>query len=78
MTVPTLLLSYSSKSIGMSEYVYGNRKWVLPVDASTESTLDAAKALLGQSAAIRSFLRERMVSIRADAFGIVDVLESVL
>jgi polysaccharide pyruvyl transferase WcaK-like protein len=29
--VPTIFLSYSKKSQGMCEYVYGNQKWVLPL-----------------------------------------------
>jgi len=34
--VPAIFLSYSSKSIGMAEVVYGNREWVLPLDIDNE------------------------------------------
>ena len=29
--VPTILISYSEKSIRMAEYVYGHTKWVFPL-----------------------------------------------
>jgi polysaccharide pyruvyl transferase WcaK-like protein len=78
MAVPTLLLSYSPKSVGMCEYVYGSREWVLPVDAGPDSILDTVKRLLKQSDAIGCFLSDRMPSVKADAVKAVDRLVQVI
>ena len=30
--IPTIFLSYSQKSIGMCQYVYGTKEWVVPIN----------------------------------------------
>lgn len=76
--VPTLLLSYSDKSLGMAEYVYGDRSWVLPVASSPESIIVAANSLLSNAPEVRASLASRMLSIRQDALSSADALKRAL
>lgn len=60
---PTLLLSYSKKSIGMAEYVYGSRQWVVGIEQMDE-IVPAAEEMYKQREAIRKLLLDRMKEIR--------------
>jgi colanic acid/amylovoran biosynthesis protein len=76
--VPTILLSYSPKSVGMGEYVYGHSDAVLPVDADYETVSSAARRLLADGAQIRSYLSERMQAICRDSFCAGELVREVL
>ena len=65
--VPTLLLAYSPKAIGMCEYVYGSRDFVLGMDAGPDEWSLRLSELLNPDCGIRSYLLERMKEVRADA-----------
>jgi polysaccharide pyruvyl transferase WcaK-like protein len=77
--VPTILLSYSQKAIGMAEYVYGSRQWALPVDdfASRGLTL-ALRRMLQERTQIADYLRQRTVQIQEDMRAAVHALEELL
>lgn len=76
--VPTLLLSYSRKALGMSDYVYGNREWVLPVSSGCEPFLAAAENLLAAAEGLRQRLGERRKAILGDAIRAGRFLREVL
>lgn len=67
--VPTILLSYSTKAIGMCEFVYGNNYWTLPL-SSAGSELPAKMATLQVEAdSIHAGLVRRVSEIRASLSG---------
>lgn len=66
--VPVLLLSYSSKSIGMAEYVYGNRNWVLPLKSSIQEIIDKAVELNSQSDILSVRIQESIKQIRTNLY----------
>lgn len=67
--VPTILVSYSQKAVGMAEYVYGNRDWLVGIDdVSPEEISLMACAMLDRSKEIQDHLSKRMVQIRLDAY----------
>ena len=55
--VPALFLSYSSKAIGMSEYVYGSNEYVLPLSKLSDTTVleERVKSLLNKKIDLRKF-----------------------
>lgn len=66
--VPTILLSYSQKAIGMCEFVYGSDRWTLPLRSAIE-TLPARLAELERcSDRVHSDLLERVRQIREESF----------
>lgn len=66
--VPAILLAYSQKAYGLSEYVYGSTRWVLPVSQLQPQKLIATvESLLSSRAAIVAHLQARLPSIREDA-----------
>ncbi|WP_321003946.1 polysaccharide pyruvyl transferase family protein [Eisenbergiella porci] len=62
--IPTILLSYSQKSIGMCKYVYGIDKWVLPIKGMEEKLLPAMKDMMLQNADIEEMLIHRNSEIQ--------------
>lgn len=62
--VPTVLLSYSQKAIGMCDFVYGSDRWTLPLDSAAE-TLPARLAEMEQSSELlHEELVKRIAAIR--------------
>lgn len=45
-SIPTILLSYSQKSIGMCEYVYGTNKWVVDIKRMEHELVPAMQNML--------------------------------
>lgn len=43
--VPTILLSYSQKSVGMCEYVYGNTKWCIDLQHIDSNILESVREM---------------------------------
>jgi len=76
--VPTLLLSYSPKAVGMCEYVYGHREMVLPLDAGEDALLAAVQRMLRRAAEIRRQLENCIPAVQQDAFGAGELLKKVL
>jgi polysaccharide pyruvyl transferase WcaK-like protein len=66
--VPTLLLSYSQKSLGMCEYIYGRRDWVHPIDAfGSDACLATVGRMLEAREQIQASLAARIPEVQADA-----------
>jgi len=57
--VPTLFLAYSHKAVGMAEYVYGHREWVLPLaQFANDQAIEKVDNLLRS----RSELKQQLLS----------------
>jgi polysaccharide pyruvyl transferase WcaK-like protein len=76
--VPTLLLSYSRKALGMCDYAYGNQDWVLPVSCETARLVSGVERLLGHVEELRRHLTERSEAMREDALRAGAFLRDVL
>lgn len=63
--VPTILLSYSQKSIGMCEFVYGTDRWVLPLGSVFEKLPVRLLELQHEESNIHKQLMLRMSDVRA-------------
>jgi len=65
--IPTILISYSPKSVGMAQYVYGHTNWVTPIEQSgSEHMLQSVTHMLDQREAIHAFLLSRRDEIQQD------------
>ena len=65
--VPTILVSYSQKAVGMAEYVYGNKKWVVPVqEFSSPLFINVVKDMLSEHIFIADYLTNRVLCIKKD------------
>lgn len=67
MGVPTLLLSYSPKALGMARYVYGDDRWVLPITADHERIVATTRSLFSLADDLRGVLDRRRPEFREDA-----------
>jgi polysaccharide pyruvyl transferase WcaK-like protein len=77
--VPTLLLSYSQKSLGMCEYIYGRRDWVHPVDAfGSDACLATVGRMLEAREQIQASLSARIPGVQADARRPLQALKRLL
>ncbi|MDG2383987.1 MAG: polysaccharide pyruvyl transferase family protein [Pirellulaceae bacterium] len=77
--VPTLLLAYSKKAIGMGKYVYRSEEHVQPVNNfGDEHFLDGLTDMIDNRSQISRFLLERSEQIRADADRAVTQLAATL
>lgn len=61
--IPTILLSYSQKSIGMCKYVYGTDKWVLPIKDMEDSLIPTIKEMMMQREELENTLQQRILEI---------------
>ena len=76
--VPTIFLSYSSKSLGMAEYVYGNSEWVIPIRETTPTALlEKTEQVLADQEAIRRHLGARLKDFQAQALSAGKALNSL-
>ncbi|MBM6682560.1 polysaccharide pyruvyl transferase family protein [Collinsella intestinalis] len=66
--VPTILLSYSQKSVGMCEFVYGTDRWVLPLGSAAERLPSLLFELNESAEAVHSSLLGRIRAIREITF----------
>lgn len=77
--VPTILVSYSHKSVGMCQYVYGNSDWVIPLNEFVpDSVLEKVRELIGQKEEIRAYLAKRIPEIQQDAYRPMRTLKGML
>lgn len=66
--VPTILVSYSQKAIGMAEYVYGDKQWVIPIqEFGSPLLINVVKDMLSAHSSIADHLKNRTPNIRDDA-----------
>lgn len=62
--VPSIFLSYSQKSRGMSRFIYDNEKWCVPVDRIKHGLLLPIKEMLGDIASINDYIEEKNKNIK--------------
>ncbi len=62
--VPTILLSYSQKSIGMCEYVYGDNYWCVDLKKLEEELLSRITEMLEKHDMISETLTKRNIEIK--------------
>ncbi|MBM6906708.1 polysaccharide pyruvyl transferase family protein [Collinsella tanakaei] len=67
--VPTILLSYSQKAMGMCEFVYRSDRWALPLGDATENLPARLAELEGCAETVHSDLLGRIRQIREESFG---------
>lgn len=76
--VPTILVSYSRKAVGMCQYVYGNSNWVVPLDEFLpDSISQKVSRLIGQVEETRGYLAKRIPEIQQDASRSVQSLKEI-
>ena len=74
--VPTLFLAYSSKALGMAEYVYGHRRFCLRLDEIDGARLVAkVREMQSHSAEISARLKDRLATWQSEALAAVDALQ---
>lgn len=78
--IPTILVAYSQKALGMAEYVYGNRNWVVTIEEHAQVGLLEGKvtAMREQNIEIRQYLTARMPMIQRDAHRPLQRLRALL
>jgi polysaccharide pyruvyl transferase WcaK-like protein len=77
--VPTILVSYSRKAVGMGEYVYNNSDWVVSLyEFLPDNMLKKVSGLIGKIEETRSYLAQRIPRIQNDAFRPAEALKKVL
>jgi polysaccharide pyruvyl transferase WcaK-like protein len=77
--VPTILVSYSRKAVGMCQYVYENADWVIPLNEfSSDNVLEKIRSMINQQQKIRAFLAERIPEIQQDAYRPMQTLKEML
>lgn len=77
--VPTILVSYSSKAVGMSQYVYNNSDWVVPLaEFLPDSILRKVSRVIGQIRETRGYLAKRIPEIQQEAYRPVQSLKEIL
>ena len=78
--VPTILVAYSRKAVGMCQYVYGNGDWVLPLsEFSNEGVLEEkVRCMKNQRSAIRDYLNKRIPEIQKDSYRPMQMLKELL
>ena len=76
--IPTMFLGYSKKAYGMAEYVYGNDKWVIPLQRLDNEILEKLHSMIVEKENIRMFLNKRMEKILLDAYLPLTRLDQIL
>ena len=64
--VPAVLLSYSRKSIGMCEYIYGSKKWVVQLDKMELELPERIQQIIDSRDELVDYLKKRNAEIRVD------------
>ena len=66
--VPTILVSYSQKAVGMAEYVYGNKNWVISIqNFGSPLLIDIVDKMVSEHDFIANILKNRIYYIQEDA-----------
>ena len=77
--VPTLLLAYSQKAQGMSEYIYGHRDWVIPLrDFASDNCLLTISRMLRQEQDIQDQLSQRVSELQQNSTHLASRLEATV
>lgn len=66
--IPTILVAYSDKSVGMARYVYGHDRWAVPIEATvSENVLSPIANMATELHEVHRHLVTRIPSIQRDA-----------
>lgn len=78
--VPTILLSYSEKSLGMAEYIYGTNQWVIGMDELENRLQPLVTEMLLQRNLLSEAIKKRIKEILnfEDSAEALAVLEKIL
>lgn len=77
--VPTILVSYSRKAVGMCRYVYNNSDWVVSLDEFLPDNISwKVTRLIDQIEKTRGYLAKRIPEIQQDAYRPVQILKEML
>jgi len=77
--VPTILVSYSRKAVGMGQYVYNNSEWVVSLyEFLPDNILKKVSNLTGKIKETRSYLAQRIPEVQNDAFRPAKALRRIL
>jgi colanic acid/amylovoran biosynthesis protein len=77
--VPTVLLQYSTKALGMARFVYGDEEWCLHIaDINQDSLYDKVNKLLKNRAKLSAHLIEKKPAWEADARKATEALANVI
>jgi colanic acid/amylovoran biosynthesis protein len=77
--VPTILISYSHKAVGMCQYIYGNGDWVIPLsEFGSVHVLEKVRLMKEQQQKIRAYLAKRIPEIQQDAYRPMQALKEKL
>ncbi len=77
--VPTILVAYSRKAVGMCQYVYGNGDWVIPLNEFvSDHALEKIRSMINQREKKRAYLAERIPEIQQDAYRPMQTLKEML
>lgn len=78
--IPTILVAYSRKAVGMAKYVYGNQDWVISLDQLVnEKVLEAkVQAMNARREEIHAYLNDRIPIIQKEVYRPIERLKAVL
>lgn len=76
--VPTIFLSYSQKSIGMCEYVYGNKDWVLNIMDADKKLIPMVMDMCGKRDELAHYLDSQNNRIKNDYADNMDQIRALL
>jgi len=76
--IPTIILTYSQKGVGMAEYIYDNNKWSVPLLEIEHHLRNRVVMMLSEKRQIKEFLVTRLDEIRSNESLIIEVFRKVL
>lgn len=76
--VPTIFLSYSQKSIGMCEYVYGCKEWVIELKNVEQKLMNTVERMMEQHDSMVNLLIVRNKKIKKDYYSSIDEVKKLL
>lgn len=62
--IPTILISYSQKATGMSEFIYGTKHWAINAEELENGLLPLSEEMIHKLTAIEDIIAQKMTEIR--------------
>ena len=75
--IPTIILCYSQKGVGMTEFVYGDTYWAVEVERMNEEVPRKTIEILSQGNSVTKELRKRMSEIEQEKQKLIDLLANM-
>ena len=76
--IPTILVSYSQKALGMAYYIYNNDKWVISLDNTGNKLLKLVNSILLEKKDLNIFLNTKIEKIRQDLYNPLSKIEKLI